>query len=167
MSITPSERITADGYSYVFKLGGNITILKAGTISGRDVNFKLAPADTEDFTTGFYFYQIFAEKDGDRYLLENGRIGVSAQIGETGAFDGRSVAERIIDAIDAVLEGRATTDQQSYAIQSGQGSRSLSRIPVLELRELRKTYAALVAAQNRAKNGESILKQHRFAFVCE
>lgn len=166
-SITPATRVPSDGYTYIFRLGGASVVSKNGAIDGEDVNFKLAPADTATHATGLYFYQIFANKNSDVYVIESGRISVNASIGATGEFDGRTVAERIVDAIDALIEGRATSDQQSYVIASGAGSRSLSRIPVLELKQLRKEYAAIAVAERRARNGEGIFKNHRITFTCD
>lgn len=163
-SITPEERLTSDGYSYVFKLGGGAVITKNGTANGSEVDFKIVPADTAAISTGIYFYQIFAEKSGDRYLHSSGQLAVNQIIG-TAPFDGRTVAEKIVAAIDALIQNRATTDQQSYTIQSGAGSRSLSRIPVVELMELRKVYAAIVNRERREKNGGSLFKSHYAQFV--
>lgn len=52
--------------------------------------------------------------------------------------DLRGHATRTLAAIEALLEGRATKDQQSYKI----ADRELSRIPIPELLQLRDYYAA-------------------------
>lgn len=52
--------------------------------------------------------------------------------------DLRGHAARTLEAIDALLEGRATKDQTSYRI----GDRELSRIPIPELLALRDYYRA-------------------------
>lgn len=52
--------------------------------------------------------------------------------------DLRGHATRTLEAINALLEGRATKDQQSYKL----GDRELSRIPIPELLQLRDYYAS-------------------------
>ena len=54
--------------------------------------------------------------------------------------DDRTENERILDAINATIENRATSDQQYYMI----GTRRLDRIPMDELRLLRATYITAV-----------------------
>lgn len=54
--------------------------------------------------------------------------------------DDRTENERILDAINATIENRATSDQQYYMI----GTRQLHRIPIAELRLLRSTYITAV-----------------------
>jgi hypothetical protein len=60
--------------------------------------------------------------------------------------DLRGHAARTLAAIDALLEGRATKDQQSYKI----GERELSRIPVPELLSLRDYYRAEAKREDEA-----------------
>lgn len=60
--------------------------------------------------------------------------------------DLRGHAARTLAAINALLEGRATKDQQSYKI----GERELSRIPVNELLALRDYYRAEARREDEA-----------------
>ena len=54
--------------------------------------------------------------------------------------DDHTENERILDAINATIENRASSDQQYYMI----GTRQLHRIPIAELRILRSTYITAV-----------------------
>ena len=55
--------------------------------------------------------------------------------------------EKILDAINATLLNRATSDQQNYMI----GTRQLSRIPLPDLLKLKATYTTAVRLErNRA-----------------
>lgn len=154
------------GFAVKMLFGGLTQSLEiAGAVAGETVEFTVNAAQTADLTPGVYAYQIVAELGTDRRLLSEGRIGVRASINADGGFDNRTLAEQILDAIDALLLGRATTDQQSYTIASGSGSRSLSRIPVSELTVLRKQYASIVASERRRANGDSLFKSHRVKFV--
>lgn len=154
------------GYTAKLLLGGAASLTKDGAIDGSDIVFTLSASDTASFITGQYWYQIVAEDGNDsRLFIAEGSTRISAALLGTGTYDGRSVAEKILDAIDATILGKATADQQSYVIQSGSGSRSLSRIPLPELREIREEYAKIVAAERRATNDQPLLKRHTFAFV--
>ncbi|MDC6408575.1 hypothetical protein LOK82_08010 [Xylella fastidiosa subsp. multiplex] len=55
-------------------------------------------------------------------------------------YDGRSDNQRALDAINAVLQKRATQDQQRYRINN----RELWRTPIAELLKLRTFYAVAV-----------------------
>jgi hypothetical protein len=156
------------GYTPKFVLGGATSLIKSGAVSDNDITFALTASETTNLTTGQYWYQVVAEDGlGARVFITEGTIYVIGKITGAGTFDGRSVAEKILEAIDATILGKATADQQSYVIQSGSGSRSLSRIPVTELRELRKDYAAIVAAEKRSSNDTPLFRRHTFAFVKE
>ena len=63
--------------------------------------------------------------------------------------------QKMYDSICAVLEKRATTDQQSYTYEG----RSLQRISIMELQKLKAHYKRLLIAENRRRNG---LKRPRF-----
>ena len=52
--------------------------------------------------------------------------------------------QRILDAIDAALLNRATTDQQGYMI----GTRRLDRIPIPDLLKLRSQFITAVRGEN-------------------
>jgi hypothetical protein len=165
-----------DGYTPFFVLGGASSLKIEGAIDGEDIAFALTADETEELATGHYWYQVVAELEPEssssssagatsRTFIAQGEIWVIGKITGAGAYDGRSVAKQLVDAIDAVMLNKATLDQQSYVIQSGSGSRSLVRCSVEELMELRKYYAAIVAAENRAANGGSLFKKHKFEFV--
>jgi hypothetical protein len=63
--------------------------------------------------------------------------------------DPRSHARKTLDAIEAVVEGRATKDQQAYTI----GGRSLQRMPIKDLMYFRGVYRAEVYAEESRLTG--------------
>lgn len=135
----------AGGYTGKFKLAGAASDLSiTATNENGSYKFRIAPADTDDFATGVYFYQITTETVSDKYVEVIGEVSINALIGSAG-YDARSVAAKIIDAIDALVLNRATIDQQSYQI----GNRQLARIPLDELLRTRKLYAAIVDGDKR------------------
>lgn len=158
-----------DGFTPKFVLGGASSLVKdGGTDDLGNLVFDFDAADTEDFPTGQYWYQVIAENgSGGRVFIAEGTVWVIGKITGSGVYDGRSTAEKILEAIDAAMLGKATKDQQSYVIQSGSGSRSLSRLNLAELTEARKYYAGLVAAEARANSDQPVFKRHKFAFVAD
>jgi hypothetical protein len=158
------------GYTPKFVIGGASSLSKAGTVVGDDLVFAFLAADTAAFATGQYWYQLIAEDTSspvNRVFIADGTIFIDVKITGTGTYDGRSVAEKILEAIDQMMLGKATSDMQSYMIQSGSGSRSLSKVSPADLLILRKYYAGLVSQEKRTKNDGPLFKRHTFTFVKE
>lgn len=63
------------------------------------------------------------------------------------ASDQRSHARKVLDAIRAVIEGRASKDQEEYSI----AGRSLKRTPLADLIKLESTYSQRVAGETAAE----------------
>ena len=111
---------------------------------------------TASWSPGRYQYQLRAIEpdDGAVIELEAGKVSVLADVSLLAdGHDARSHAERVLDAIEATIEGRATSDQESYAI----AGRSLSRTPLGELVRLRSQYRAEVAREKAAAKGRTSL----------
>jgi hypothetical protein len=102
---------------------------------------------TAAWAEGLYAWTLFAAKDPDRYTIRSGQVEILADPAAEGttAADARSHARRTLEAIEAVLEKRATKDQMGYTL----GSRRLDRTPVPDLLQLRDRYRAEVAAEER------------------
>ena len=111
----------------------------------------VAPAEMVE---GAYYWQAWAEKGSEKHLVARGeskckRSFVSVTTATT--VDARSTVKQILDAIDAMILGKATRDQQEYVVNSGLGSgRQVKRIPIPDLIVLREHYARLYAQELRA-----------------
>lgn len=119
---------------------------------GDDFTISVPAASTTAMTPGTYYWQAWVSKDGEKYQVGEGAVAVKqgfAAVDAETIVDNRSQAKKILDAIDATLEGRATTDQQQYQISGGGGFRMLMKIPVGELTGLRKYYAGIYAREQR------------------
>lgn len=156
--------------------GWNLTYYFRGVGPGFDVEatangtkFDLAAlaSQTTSCTAGTYSFQAFVTKDDEKILVDSGTIRVHPNLATMAAedtFDGRSKAQKILDAIDAMVEGKATLDQQSYVI----GNRQLARIPIPDLILLRDKYQRIVNQEKRLekqKKGGSYLKTIKAAFM--
>ncbi len=116
------------------------------TFDGTYDNGKWVFAASID-TAGLYQYAITYSNSVGRFLYETSRITVLADPTTIPDSELTTHAERVLAAIEAVIENRASKDQQSYSI----AGRSLTRIPIAELLELRKQYKAEVADQSRKR----------------
>jgi hypothetical protein len=111
--------------------------------------------DTDGLAAGNYSWQarvINIADNSERHMVDSGTLAVLPTLfvgTATTALDGRTHARKVLDAIHAVIEGRATLDQLEYTI----GSRSLKRMTVEDLFLFRDRYTALVKAEEAAANG--------------
>lgn len=88
--------------------------------------------------------------EGTLVVLPDYRNGTAAAV-----LDDRSHSRIVLDAIEAVIEKRATQDQERYMI----AGRELWRTPIPTLLKLRQTYRAEVRAQDlaeRIKDGTGV-----------
>lgn len=110
---------------------------------------SVAAATSAAIVAGVYAWQARASNGTDIFTVETGTLKVLPNLfagTATDASDQRTHARRTLEAIEAVIEGRATTDQQAYAI----GNRSLTRIPLPELLVFRDRYRMAVAREDQA-----------------
>ena len=123
-----------------------------GTAVGNQHRLKVAASDTAAWTPGRYWYSVRATSPdtGDVVEVEAGEVTITPDVAEaTAGYDGTSHAQRVLDSIEAVLEKRATQDQQRYKINN----RELWRTPIAELLMLRDRYRAQVRMSRLAKTG--------------
>ncbi len=110
------------------------------------------PATTASWAAGTYWFVARVTDGDDLHDVEEGQLEIKADLSAiTGTHDGRSHSKRVLDALEAVIEGRASIDQSSYKINN----RELSRTPIPELIALRKYYRAEVLRERRVANGAS------------
>jgi len=122
--------------------------------SGSDYIVEVASATTATYTAGVYHWQAYITRtaDSERVTVDEGTFEVVANR-DAATTDPRSHVKIVLEAIEAVIESRATKDQESYTING----RSLSRTPLTELRKMRKDYKAEYASElrkERIKNGK-------------
>ena len=100
------------------------------------------------YGVGEYFYQAVAKKDTALHLVETGYLVVKPGFRDLeSGFDARPHCKKVLDAIEALLENKATKDQARYII----GSRRLDRYTFEELLVLRDKYRAEWKSYQRAE----------------
>lgn len=119
-----------------------ITFTAAG--SGSDFIVEIAAATTAAWAPGRYHWQayIIRTSDSQRITVDSGTFTIKANRDEA-TTDPRTHAKKVLDAIEAVLEGRATKDQESVTI----AGRTLQRTPLPDLIALRTEYRMEVRAE--------------------
>lgn len=143
--------------SVVMKLASNAALTTALT----DVfGVHSGTIDLTGAAAGAYAYTIKATRISDSALrtVESGFVTVMA---DPTSQDTRSHAEKMLTAIEALLEGRALKDSASYTI----AGRSLTRMTPQELMQWRSSYRAEVSSQRNAgkPNGGRKITLARFS----
>ncbi len=149
-----SDFPVADGWSPTLILRGNHDFTsQAGhiTTEGDTYKFKV-PAAEFVIAAGSYRYAISFSKDGDRVTAESGTMRITAD--PTAALNSKSHAEKMLEIVEARLEGRLIDDIESYSI----GGRSVTLLSMSELRSIR-------ASLHREAYPEAY-EDTEIAFVC-
>ena len=140
----------ADGWALKYRLHNSAATidLTAAVVDGQ-YEIDASPSTTAAYAAGEYEWSCWVEKAGERYALATGRVQVLPDPA-TATGDIRTHAEKVLEAIRAVIEGRASKDQESYSI----AGRSLSRTPLDDLLQLESRYVRRVA-EERAKREQA------------
>lgn len=146
--------------SYVLiNAAGKISI--SGSASGADFAVTVAAATSALWTPGTYDWREQVSKAGEVFTTGSGRITVAPSFATNATLDSRSAARRALEAIEAVLEGRASSAVAEYEI----AGRRVKHIPVSELLVLRDRYAGMVAKEDAAANVAAGLPDRRRIYV--
>jgi hypothetical protein len=116
----------------------------SGTASGDDFLVNVAASTTTGWAAGSYAWRAQVSRAGEVYTVAEGQVEVAPAFGA--AVDARSAARRGLDAINAVLENRATAGVAEVTI----GGRAVKHIPLPELLALRDRYRIDVAREEAA-----------------
>lgn len=105
---------------------------------------------TAAWLPGEYWYSVRAT-DGTQVIeVENDSLKIVADLaGDTTPYNGQSHAERVLASIEAVIEQRASRDQERYKINN----RELWRTPIADLLKLRDRYKEEVNRTKLTKRG--------------
>lgn len=121
----------------------------SATADGSQFAITVSSTTTTPVVAGKYRMVGYVEDGGapaQRFGVYNEEIVVDAAYANAAVVDDRSHARKVLDAIQAVLEGRATKDQEEYSI----GHRTLKRTPLAELKALEQQYRGEVAGEELA-----------------
>ena len=109
------------------------------TASGSDHLISVAKATTAAYIPGAHTLVKYVENATELVTLAELPLTVKPALsGKTAAYDNRSHVKKVLDAIEATIEGRATVDQLELTIDGT----TLKRMPVEQLLVLRSTYVS-------------------------
>lgn len=121
---------------------------------------EMLPAATADVTPGRWQWIALLTRSADGARAEIGRGTLEVLPDPAAATaSAKSVNRRILEALEATIEGRAGSDVLEYEIEG----RSLKRTPLTDLHRLLARYRALVAAEEGAAPGGIRYRRVRFA----
>lgn len=117
----------------------------SSSASGANHLVNVAAASTAAYVAGKYDYRGLVTKAAEVFTVSSGRITINPAFGAV-ALDARSQARKQLEAVEATLEGRATSATAEYEI----AGRKMKYIPIPELLQLRDRLRADVAREDSA-----------------
>jgi hypothetical protein len=148
-----SEYLPADGWvlKYHFRRPGTADKFSVtSTTDGDSHSVTIAAAATALLTAGNWYYQSYVEKLTEKIHIASGVIAIIVDYSATGTVDPRTWEEITLDAIRAVIQGRATANQSSVKV----GDKELRYYSFDELLRLEESISARVDRLRRAAAGE-------------
>lgn len=122
----------------------NKDVKRTVTTSDNGDSYHLFNSTLTGWVEGRYSWQAFVAKSGERYLVDSGEWEVKADYALHKKLDTRSHVKKVLDALEAMIENKASKDQLSYSIATPEGgSRTLSRLTHAEVIESHKYYKTL------------------------
>lgn len=153
--ITAGDRITwtrydaaylpSDGWVLKYAMRGPAAIDLISTPDGSSHVIDIPGNTSKDFAPGAYSWAGYYEKvDGTRITRYTGRLKITPDlVMAVAGYDGRSHAEKVLEAIERVIEGRATRGDQELAFDG----KKIVKMTVAELIQLRQQYRNEVRAE--------------------
>ncbi|WP_179989813.1 hypothetical protein [Acinetobacter sp. YH1901141] len=145
------------GWSLLVYLRGATSINMQSTADGNQHLFNISAETTKTYQAGHYGYSLRAVNiSGEVEELDSGVLEIIADLSAINtSTDLRSHAQKTLAALEAVIEGRASLDQERYRINN----RELYRTPLETLLKLRSLYRAEVAREQAKAKGKSLFGQ--------
>ena len=162
---TLNDFLPSDGWTYAIYLNGlTQKFNKAATVLSNVFQITFLPADTAALNPGPFRYaeRLTNSVTGDVYDITGDElvINIEPNVGSAAAGVFNSFEERTLVVVEAAINGRLTADIQAYQI----AGRSVSKIPIAELRTIRGELKAAIWRQN---NPGQLGVPHRVTFGLE
>lgn len=143
---TPSDGYTLAYYFRGNAAGASFNVVAETSDSGDYWEATITSVKTQGLPAGAYGWQAQISDGTNKHVIGSGVLTLKANLADTSEpYDPRSQTKRILDAIEATIEGRATSDQVSYSI----AGRSLTKMSPADLITWRSHYASLYAQEQR------------------
>jgi hypothetical protein len=147
--------------SYAFARSGSQFTITASA-SGNDHLISVPAATTATWAAGLYTVQGYVTNGSERHIVFEADLQIESNLATaSGGLDTRSHARKVLDALEAVLEARA-----SKSIVQWTGlEQSFSLIPTPDLVAMREKYRVEYQAEVAASNIARGLGNKRNVFV--
>jgi len=119
--------------TFILNTYGNTRITVTAVASGDSFTLTIPAATSANFTAGNYKLYLFVTLGAAKYLVGNQDVVIKANP-LTATGDTRSHIQKVLDAIEAVLENRATQEYQSMNI-NGYSITQMSPQELLKLKD--------------------------------
>lgn len=153
-----ADFLPADGWTLtVYLINADNRYSFTGSDNGDGYHLvDVSGTTTGEWLQGTYMLRGFVSDGTDRYQVEEQIIEVLPDLSKhVSGFDARSHVKKVLDALEATIEGKASKDQSSYSI----AGRSISRMSPEELLTWRdkykREYQSELSAQKLAKGMDS------------
>ncbi|WP_108820263.1 hypothetical protein [Pseudovibrio sp. Alg231-02] len=122
----------------------------------------LGSEQNADWTSGAYQWAAFITRksDGARKTVGSGRFEVLPDLASGDAIDLRSHARRMLEQLEALIEGRAKSNVASYEI----AGRKLTKLTPKELQDWHTHYRKLVRIEDRKRTGRGSHRLRKVEF---
>lgn len=130
----------ADGWSLTYHLRGAASLDIAAAVAGAGFEVRVPATSTSALPAGSYRLAGYASNGAERIEVYNAVLTVLPNFAAAGADAGLSHAERTLRIIEAAIEGRISSDMESYQVNG----RAITKIATPELVRLRGHYASRV-----------------------
>lgn len=145
-----TELTYADGYTAYLILNNDSNSYSATSTADTTTGylFQVASNITSGWTAGNYNSAIYIDNGANRYPVSRKFIEVKPDLFTSGAYDSRSTAMQIRDALEAAILGQASSNQLSMSI----AGRSISRMSLEELIVAKKKYDGFVQSEQKKQD---------------
>jgi len=150
-TIDLSDYLPADGWvlSYAFVTDGDQEDETTSEDNGDGTHLvTITAAESVSWTAATYKWQAYVTKSTERYQVREGTITARVNFAsQTSGYDARSHIKTTLDALEAIIAGKASDDQMSVSI----AGRSVSKYSPAELITWRDHYKKEYARELKAE----------------
>jgi hypothetical protein len=127
----------SSGWVLNYALRGPSAIDISGTTSGGNHLINVPSSTSSAWVDGRYSIQGYVTNGSNRVTVYSDSITIKPDlVAQNAGYDGRSHVKKVLDAIEAVIEGRATKGDQQLTIDGT----TLVKMTATELLDLRSKY---------------------------
>lgn len=126
----------SEGWTLEYSLRGPSAIDVSGSIQSDLYQVSADPETTNDWAVGDYLAFVVVSLGSQKATIELGKTTILPSLTGLAPFDTRSHVKKVLDALESLLESKASKDVDNYTI----ANRSLTKLSPDELLKWQKYY---------------------------